>query len=169
MPYDLRLDRELEPELYLVHAVYGKIPGFQSILHTLYSQTKHRDFRGELESVNLFYDSNPETIDFLRRNGVGERVRELLASLPDRQRQVVTLRFGFQDGTIYTQDEICSLIHRERGNKNYPAGESVSRNRVFQIEHKALRRLRNPHLTKNTHEIERYLISLAKELGIEQI
>ncbi|MCD7883660.1 MAG: RNA polymerase sigma factor RpoD, partial [Lachnospiraceae bacterium] len=52
-------------------------------------------------------------------------------TLPDRERDVIRLRFGFVDGKIWTLEEIGDQYH-------------VTRERIRQIEAKALRKLRLP-------------------------
>ncbi len=60
-----------------------------------------------------------------------EQVGEVLTSLSERERQVLLLRFGLQDGSPRTLEEVGQMFH-------------VTRERVRQIEAKALRKLRHP-------------------------
>ncbi len=64
-----------------------------------------------------------------------EQVEEVLASLTDRERRVLQLRFGLEDGRSRTLEE----VGREFG---------VTRERIRQIEAKALRKLRHPSRSK---------------------
>jgi RNA polymerase primary sigma factor len=59
-----------------------------------------------------------------------EEIRTLLASLSDRERQVVELRFGIADGNVHTLEEIGRIF-------------GVTRERVRQIEGKALAKLKH--------------------------
>ena len=61
-----------------------------------------------------------------------EQLNEVLHTLPDREREVLEMRFGLNGLKQMTLEEI---------GKYY----SVSRERIRQIESKALRRLRHPH------------------------
>jgi len=58
-------------------------------------------------------------------------VEDVLASLNERERGVLRLRFGLDDGQNYTLDEVGRYFN-------------VTRERVRQIEAKALRKLRHP-------------------------
>ncbi len=63
-----------------------------------------------------------------QRNGL---IEEMLAWMPPREAKILRLRFGLDDGIEHTLDEISKDI-------------GCSRNRVRQIECRALRRLRQP-------------------------
>ncbi len=60
-----------------------------------------------------------------------EQMDEVLATLTERERKVLKLRFGVNDGYPRTLEEVGSIF-------------SVTRERVRQIEAKALRKLRHP-------------------------
>ena len=68
-----------------------------------------------------------------------QQVRSVLASLSDREREVLEMRFGFRDGKTHTLEEV--------GN-NF----GVTRERVRQIEAKALRKLRHPHHSRRLRD-----------------
>ena len=65
-----------------------------------------------------------------------ERLREILNTLTDRERQVVDFRFGLSDGYSRTLEEVGRLFN-------------VTRERIRQIEAKALRKLRHPSRMKS--------------------
>lgn len=65
-----------------------------------------------------------------------ERLREILDTLTDRERQVVDYRFGLTDGYSRTLEEVGRLFN-------------VTRERIRQIEAKALRKLRHPSRMKS--------------------
>ncbi len=67
-----------------------------------------------------------------------ERLREVLYSLSERERQVLDYRFGLTDGYSRTLEEVGKLF-------------SVTRERIRQIESKALRKLRHPTRIKKLH------------------
>jgi RNA polymerase primary sigma factor len=64
-----------------------------------------------------------------------ERLREVLYSLGERERQVLDYRFGLTDGFSRTLEEVGKMF-------------SVTRERIRQIEAKALRKLRHPSRIK---------------------
>lgn len=64
-----------------------------------------------------------------------EHIDQLLMDLKDRERQVIVLRFGLEDGHPRTLEEVGKEFN-------------VTRERIRQIEAKALRKLRNPVRSK---------------------
>jgi RNA polymerase primary sigma factor len=68
-----------------------------------------------------------------------EQVEDVLASLTARERRVLQLRFGLEDGRSRTLEE----VGREFG---------VTRERIRQIEAKALRKLRHPSRSKKLRD-----------------
>ncbi len=62
---------------------------------------------------------------------LNRRLEEVLATLSEREREVITLRFGLADGYTYTLEEIGNRFN-------------VTRERVRQIEASALRKLQHP-------------------------
>lgn len=65
------------------------------------------------------------------RRALQERVREVLRSLPPREREVIELRFGLCDGQQRTLDEVARHF-------------GITRERIRQIEARALIKLRRP-------------------------
>jgi RNA polymerase primary sigma factor len=68
-----------------------------------------------------------------------EHVRRSLSSLTERERQVLELRFGLVDGRDHTLEEVSQLFN-------------VTRERIRQIESKALRKLRHPSRSSDLRE-----------------
>ena len=64
-----------------------------------------------------------------------EELDQALRSLTERERQVVRLRFGLEDGRARTLEEVGREFN-------------VTRERIRQIEAKALRKLRHPTRSK---------------------
>jgi len=73
---------------------------------------------------------NEEVQDILDRLASRIAVKQTLATLPERERAVLEKRFGLDDGRIETLQEIATQF-------------SVTRERIRQIEAKALRKLRH--------------------------
>ena len=63
---------------------------------------------------------------------LGEALVEALGELNDREQAVVRLRFGLEDGTIHTLEDVGKTF-------------GVTRERIRQIESKTLAKLRNPN------------------------
>ena len=68
-----------------------------------------------------------------------EDLQEVLGTLSPRERDVLRLRFGMDDGKQRTLEEVGQLF-------------GVTRERIRQIEAKALRKLRNPNRSKRLKE-----------------
>jgi len=73
----------------------------------------------------------PGPADAASREMLKEQMREILASLNKREREVLEMRYGLKDGKYYTLEEVGRAF-------------GVTRERVRQIEAKALRKLRHP-------------------------
>jgi RNA polymerase primary sigma factor len=76
-------------------------------------------------------DDAPSPMDAAVRDMLREQVQHALEALTERERQVLELRFGLVDGKDHTLDEVSSYFN-------------VTRERIRQIEAKALRKLRHP-------------------------
>ena len=72
-----------------------------------------------------------EPLDAASREMLREQVQHALAALSERERQVLELRFGLIDGKDHTLEEVSRYF-------------DVTRERIRQIEAKALRKLRHP-------------------------
>ncbi len=83
----------------------------------------------------------PSPIDVAARDMLREQVQHALESLSDRERDVLELRFGLRDGREHTLEEVSRYF-------------DVTRERVRQIEAKALRKLRQP---SRSHDLRDYL------------
>ena len=68
-----------------------------------------------------------------------EQVRQILSSLTEREQKILKLRFGLEDGKSHTLEEVGQEF-------------SVTRERIRQIEAKALARLRKHKETRRLHE-----------------
>jgi RNA polymerase primary sigma factor len=76
-------------------------------------------------------ESLPGPADQASRHLLKEQMEEILKGLSERERKVLEMRFGLKDGTARTLEE----VGQEFG---------VTRERIRQIEAKALRKLRHP-------------------------
>jgi RNA polymerase primary sigma factor len=80
-----------------------------------------------------------EPMDAAAREMLREQVQNALAVLSERERQVLELRFGLIDGKDHTLEEVSRYFN-------------VTRERIRQIEAKALRKLRHPTRSRNLRE-----------------
>jgi len=70
-----------------------------------------------------------------------EKVQEVLETLPPREARILRLRFGLENGRAYTLEEVGQKF-------------GLTRERIRQIESKALRRLRHP---RRARQLKDYL------------
>lgn len=84
-------------------------------------------------------DPGPTPYDQTSRQLLKEHMEEVLSSLSDRERKVLILRFGLEDGRPRTLEEVGSQF-------------GVTRERIRQIEAKALRKLRHPSRSKKLRD-----------------
>jgi RNA polymerase primary sigma factor len=93
---------------------------------------------GDEEDSNLgdfISDPGPSPYDMASRQLLKEHMDEVLATLSDREKRVLILRFGLEDGRPRTLEEVGTQF-------------GVTRERIRQIEAKALRKLRHPTRSK---------------------
>ena len=81
-------------------------------------------------------DDAMEPMDAAAREMLRDQVQSALAALTDREREVLELRYGLIDGKDHTLEEVGQYF-------------KVTRERIRQIEAKALRKLRHP--TRSRH------------------
>jgi RNA polymerase primary sigma factor len=84
-------------------------------------------------------DEALEPMDAAAREMLREQVQNALAALSERERQVLELRFGLIDGKDHTLEEVSRYFN-------------VTRERIRQIEAKALRKLRHPTRSRHLKE-----------------
>jgi RNA polymerase primary sigma factor len=70
---------------------------------------------------------------------LAEKMEQVLATLTPREARILRLRFGLQDGRAYTLKEVGAKF-------------GLTRERIRQIERKALRRLRHPSRSRQLHD-----------------
>lgn len=76
-----------------------------------------------------------QPVDRVSEESLKEQIQEVLSTLSVKQRRVLVLRFGLEDGRARTLEEVASEF-------------SVSCERIRQIEAKAIRKLRQPYLSR---------------------
>ena len=128
---------ELEATPAQIREVLLRVPRSVS-LETKVGKEKDTELGDLLETD----DVSPE--DALMREALHRDLQQLLADLTSRERDVIQMRFGLGDGHPYSLSEIGRAL-------------DLSRERVRQIEAKALQKLRQP---KRRSRIRDYLESL---------
>ena len=98
---------------------------------------------GEEEDSHLLDFIEDETCDSpteaADRSLLRERIEEALRVLTDREREVIKMRFGLIDGMPHTLEEVGRRFN-------------VTRERIRQIEAKAIKKLRNRHNCKKLRD-----------------
>ena len=83
-------------------------------------------------------------VDYTTRVVLREQLDEVLDTLTDREENVLRLRFGLDDGKMRTLEDVGKVFN-------------VTRERIRQIEAKALRKLRHPSRSKPLRDFNRGL------------
>lgn len=130
--------QELDMTAAQVREVLVRVPRAVS-LETRVGKEKDTELGDLLETTDL----SPE--DLLTRESLRRDLHQLLADLTPREREVIRMRFGLRDGQSYSLAEIGRVL-------------DLSRERVRQIEAKALQKLRQP---KRRNRVRDYLESLS--------
>jgi RNA polymerase nonessential primary-like sigma factor len=133
---DLAIELEMTPTQ--VREVLLRVPRSVS-LETKVGKDKDTELGELLETDSV----TPE--ELLMRESLQRDLQNLLADLTSRERDVILMRFGLADGHPYSLAEIGRAL-------------DLSRERVRQIESKALQKLRQP---KRRNLIRDYLESLS--------
>jgi RNA polymerase sigma factor (sigma-70 family) len=76
-------------------------------------------------------EKTPNPLAELTRQNLVDEVKTVLTELPPREQQIVSLRYGLENGKEHSLQEIGSLLN-------------LSRERIRQLEVRALNRLRHP-------------------------
>jgi RNA polymerase primary sigma factor len=84
-------------------------------------------------------DSTPTPMQTAYQNLLREKVEEVLSTLTPREARILRLRFGLHNGRSYTLEEVGQKF-------------GLTRERIRQIEGKALRRLRHPRRSRQLRD-----------------
>ncbi|PPS44150.1 RNA polymerase sigma factor SigC [Chroococcidiopsis sp. TS-821] len=133
---DIAAELEMTPPQ--VREVLLRVPRSVS-LETKVGKEKDTELGELLETDSI----SPEEV--LMREALQRDLQHLLADLTDRERDVILMRFGLGDGHSYSLAEIGRAL-------------DLSRERVRQIESKALQKLRQP---KRRNQVRDYLETLS--------
>lgn len=83
--------------------------------------------------------TTPTPTQIANQNLLREKVEEVLSTLTAREARILRLRFGLQNGRAYTLEEVGQKF-------------GLTRERIRQIEGKALRRLRHPRRSRQLRD-----------------
>ena len=133
-----QIAQELKMTPDQIREVLARVPRSVS-LETKVGSDKDTEL-GELLETE---DASPE--ETLVRESLITALKGLLLDLTQRERSVISMRYGLEDGHAYSLSEIGRIL-------------KLSRERVRQIEAKALQKLRQP---KRRNQVQDYLESLS--------
>ena len=74
----------------------------------------------------------PSPLEMTFKTMLHDKIDEVLNTLSPREARIIRLRFGLDNGRVYTLEEVGEKF-------------GLTRERIRQIEGKALRQLRHPH------------------------
>ena len=84
-------------------------------------------------------DNTPSPVDATSNTLLAEALHEILGTLTEREADVLRMRFGMYDGRTHTLEEVGQIF-------------GVTRERIRQIENKAIRKLRHPSRAKKIRD-----------------
>lgn len=86
-------------------------------------------------------EQTPTPMELTYQNMLREKINDVLNTLSRREAEILRLRFGLDDGRVYTLEEVGEKF-------------DLTRERIRQIEGKALRQLRHP---RKSQQLKDYL------------
>jgi RNA polymerase primary sigma factor len=132
-PIDPALERKLEQAVKYVQEIM-RVSAEPISLETPVGSEQNSLLGDFIEDQSEMSPMDSATLEMLK-----EQVRSVLSSLSERERNVLEMRFGFRDGRTHTLEEVGQMF-------------GVTRERVRQIEAKALRKLRHPHHSRRLRD-----------------
>ncbi|HPO59318.1 MAG TPA: sigma-70 family RNA polymerase sigma factor, partial [Anaerolineaceae bacterium] len=95
----------------------------------------------EDSELGMFVEDNltPTPIQSAYSKLLRDKIEAVLETLPPREARILRLRFGLENGHTYTLEEVGQKF-------------GLTRERIRQIESKALRRLRHPRRSRQLRE-----------------
>jgi RNA polymerase primary sigma factor len=130
---DPALERKLEQAIKYVQDIM-RVSAEPISLETPVGSEQNSLLGDFIEDQSEMSPMDSATLEMLK-----EQVRSVLSSLSERERNVLEMRFGFRDGKTHTLEEVGQMF-------------GVTRERVRQIEAKALRKLRHPHHSRRLRD-----------------
>mmetsp|Transcript_36989 Transcript_36989/g.47567 ORF Transcript_36989/g.47567 Transcript_36989/m.47567 type:complete len:347 (-) Transcript_36989:610-1650(-) len=107
-------------------------------------KTSSSSAKAEVTLNEIVTDSRPNPEESSSKSMLKNDISKLIETLSPREQEVIRMRFGIDDGQIRTLEEIGQVF-------------SVTRERVRQIEARALHKLRQPY---RNHRLKEHLGSL---------
>ena len=112
----------------------------QLTANTISLETYTSSGQGGIEDF-VACEKTPNPLAELTRQNLVDEVKTVLTELPPREQQIVSLRYGLENGKEHSLQEIGSLLN-------------LSRERIRQLEVRALNRLRHPTRCERFRDFE---------------
>lgn len=106
------------------------IRSYYQATHSLDSATESEEDEGQILMARMKQEQFAQPLDELIEHNLTEYLDQVVATLPDKEATILTLRFGLKNHTEMTLQAIADQLQ-------------VSRERVRQIQNDALKRLKN--------------------------
>jgi RNA polymerase primary sigma factor len=130
-PEELAVELGMTPEKVTELQKYGREP---ISLHMPLGEDGDSEFGDQIEDPQALQPAEAASMTLLR-----EQLHSVLSTLSEREADVVSLRFGLTDGQPKTLGEVGTVY-------------GVTRERIRQIESKAMSKLRNPSRSKRLRD-----------------
>ncbi len=124
-PTPEELSKELKLPVFKIKDII-KVSQQPISIHTPIGDDGDTSFGDFIEDKKAVSPANATVFSMLK-----EELEQVMESLTDRERNILTLRFGLEDGSPKTLEEVGTIFR-------------VTRERIRQIEAKALKKLRHP-------------------------
>ena len=124
---------EIAPEMGISPDIIQNLPGIFGEPVSLHSPVKDR--MGACLGDFIKDETVTGTFDTMVDQALAGQIRKVIATLTPREERVLRLRFGIGENDSYTLNEISRDF-------------SITRERIRQIEAKALQKLRNPRISR---------------------
>lgn len=149
--------RQLYKTAHLLEQRLGHPPGVEELAETLNEEVEKIEWMLKVSWLPLSLESpvgdeedselgmfiedvkSPSPSQTAYSNMMVDKVHEILATLSPREARILRLRFGLENGRMYTLEEVGEKF-------------GLTRERIRQIEGKALRRLRHPMRARQLKE-----------------
>jgi len=112
----------------------------QLTANTVSLETYTSSDQGRIEDF-VACEKTPKPLEELTRQNLIDEVKTALTQLPPREQQIVSLRYGLENGKEHSLREIGALLN-------------LSRERIRQLELRALNRLRHPARCEHFRDFE---------------
>ena len=123
---------EIAEEMEISRDIIRRLPGISGEPLSLHSPVKGRN--GACLGDFIKDETVMETFDAVVNQTLARQVRRMIATLTPREERVLRLRFGIGEKDSHTLNEISRDF-------------SLTRERIRQIEARALRKLQNPRIS----------------------